>query len=808
VAPPRPILGLKPGRVKAYSTFNLPPKYRVRLPASDGTICASLDPPLSRSCRLAAGIMSGRLTPYPFVTRGSLLWETIILFVTNILSFKDITAAKVSQAWASLHELWGITLILILSVGLAEHQGSFKEFVTRVQTLGRRSGKKFLCQYLKECVRIMICFLNHVKYSIPKGGVIVKVDRSGLPTIIPGPLRVILREYLVGSTYRGFLVLRCVLTILSFYRVLQFRNLPDLASITDAFSGISPILESGELRNVFTWFPKVSVGPLLWSISESKGPNGPRATWFAGADAIALGWNTEMFLAWLRVARYFKRWGLMGWLVLIIILVTPILPIMYLAGVAIPTVLGRLSTIKEAAGKRRIVAITDWWTQTLLRPLHKGIGAILRKIPQDGTYNQWKPIEEWVLPRLRLGAKAFSFDLSSATDRLPIDFQVQVMNLFFPGLGEAWKSLLDREWIFQRKPVRYAVGQPIGAYSSWVMLALSHHVIVQLAAARAGWTSWFPHYALLGDDIVIADEDVARHYLSIILVLGVKINLGKSIISECGLIEFAKRWASPNHGELSAFPPGLLLGAWRSRLMVPMLVLHLFNHNWLHFPSQMTDALASLRSVLRIRPKLMALMLVTLLGPSGLLKWNQSHLTVFADRWFAMVSGGLQGAAVEYVIRACHMLVMKYAAESKDRAHREMEHFINNWMNVPILQGRNPIVTGILSIPLMLASPGIYIYAQSLWKAINQGLSASLNLAGLTGMASPSEDSVKFELLKITNLASIDWKRKVDSKEQFKVMEDLMKTLAFEVQIDLQNSGTLVVQSEPDRPSQSPSELA
>lgn len=715
----------------------------------------------------------------------------------NIFSIKDITAAKVSQAWASLHDLWGMTQVLLLSVGLSELMGPFKEFVTRIQTLGRKSGKKFLCIYLKECVRITIHFINRSQYTRQQGGVIVKVDRSGLPTIIPWEIRAWIMQFLQYHSIKSTLVLRCALTVLSFYRVLQFRNLPNLASITDGFRGISDTLEIKELYTVLAWFPKILIGPIQLVMSESKGPNGPRATWFSGADALALCMNTEMFIAWLRVAFYFKRWGLIVWLVGLNFLVTPILPIMWLLKVTFPMALGRLSTIKEAAGKRRIIAITDWWTQTLLKPLHMAISKVLKIIPQDGTFDQWKPLETWVLPRLRLGAKAFSFDLSSATDRLPINLQVQILDYFFPGLGLKWKALLDREWIFQKKPVRYAVGQPMGAYSSWVMLALSHHVIVQLAALRAGWTSWFPHYALLGDDIVIADEDVARHYQSIIKSLGVEINLGKSIISETGLIEFAKRWAFGLHGEISAFPPGLLLGVWRNKFMLPIMILHLVNHNWLYFPSQLIGALDSLKTILRIRPKLMGLMLATLFGPSGLLKWDQSHLTIYFDKWLSMITGGQMSFALGLVIRSYIRLVTEHHAEFKSRADREMEYFINNWMNIPILQCKNLTVAGILSIPLMLASPGFYVYVLNLWQAVNSGMSASLNLAGLTGAAPASEESIKFNLLDITSLASISWKRKAAVKDQFKATSDLLRVISYEIAIDLQGLGPMVVYETP-----------
>jgi hypothetical protein len=46
--------------------------------SSDGTNVLSLDLPLSRACRIAAGLMSGRLTPYPTITRRSNYRKTII----------------------------------------------------------------------------------------------------------------------------------------------------------------------------------------------------------------------------------------------------------------------------------------------------------------------------------------------------------------------------------------------------------------------------------------------------------------------------------------------------------------------------------------------------------------------------------------------------------------------------------------------------------------------------------------------------------------------------------------------------------
>lgn len=74
------------------------------------------------------------------------------------------------------------------------------------------------------------------------------------------------------------------------------------------------------------------------------------------------------------------------------------------------------------------------------------------------------------------------------------------------------------------------------------MLALTHHVIVQVAAERAGIRKLFLDYALLGDDICIASKEVASQYLLLMEGLGVEINLSKSLQSSTKVVEFAKRW--------------------------------------------------------------------------------------------------------------------------------------------------------------------------------------------------------------------------------------------------------------------------
>jgi len=81
-------------------------------------------------------------------------------------------------------------------------------------------------------------------------------------------------------------------------------------------------------------------------------------------------------------------------------------------------VLGKLSLKAEAAGKVRVFAMVDCWTQWLMKPLHSMIfDNILEAIPQDGTKDQLAPVRSLLK---RDPPCLFSLDLSSATDRLPL----------------------------------------------------------------------------------------------------------------------------------------------------------------------------------------------------------------------------------------------------------------------------------------------------------------------------------------------------------------------------------------------------
>lgn len=199
--------------------------------------------------------------------------------------------------------------------------------------------------------------------------------------------------------------------------------------------------------------------------------------------------------------------------------------------------------------------MVDAWTQWTLYPLHSYLFWILSRIPTDGTFAQLEPLKRIPWGKVPL----YSYDLSAATDRLPIWLQTKIISYLLGGsFAFHWENLLvNRDYKIGLHPhcnfsvpkgtpksVRYAVGQPMGALSSWAMLALTHHYIVQFSAWKAGLprSQWFSKYAVLGDDIVIWDKSVAKAYLETMKALGVEIGLAKSVVSPLGKgLEFAKR---------------------------------------------------------------------------------------------------------------------------------------------------------------------------------------------------------------------------------------------------------------------------
>lgn len=221
--------------------------------------------------------------------------------------------------------------------------------------------------------------------------------------------------------------------------------------------------------------------------------------------------------------------------------------------------LSRVTAVYNTAGKARVIGITNYWVQIALYPLHREIFKFLEGLPTDGTYDQLKPIKALE----DNNQTYYSYDLSAATDRLPRDLQKDVLSLFIgKTLSSTWASLVDMPFQVSKggtEEIRYAVGQPMGAYSSWAMLALTHHMIIQASGDQV-----VKNYAVLGDDVVVSHD--APRYLELMTGFGVSISMAKSIVSN-EFIEFAKRVRTIKGEDFSIIGPGLIMASVRNRFL-------------------------------------------------------------------------------------------------------------------------------------------------------------------------------------------------------------------------------------------------
>lgn len=116
--------------------------------------------------------------------------------------------------------------------------------------------------------------------------------------------------------------------------------------------------------------------------------------------------------------------------------------------------------------------MVDVFTQWIFRPLWDDIAEALRLFPTDGTFDQLKPVHR--LNSLFPKRGRWSFDLSAATDRLPVLLQTQLLAPFITLNGaRLWMTLLiGRGYKVYSKlynldtVVHYEVGQPMGALTS------------------------------------------------------------------------------------------------------------------------------------------------------------------------------------------------------------------------------------------------------------------------------------------------------------------------------------------------------
>jgi hypothetical protein len=203
-----------------------------------------------------------------------------------------------------------------------------------------------------------------------------------------------------------------------------------------------------------------------------------------------------------------------------------------------PKIAGNIGITPEPGGKARLFAAPSLHTRWLTYPLFLMSREVLRKVPEDCTYDQEK-FKKFLLRCLQENKTVSSIDQSQATDLFPRDIITLVAILLgLPSQAvEEFSELSGRPYRVPESAsiladhdrcISWERGQPLGVYPSFNMYALAHHAIVRGIFKRLKRP---PCYALLGDDIAIADSAVATEYVRIMELIGCSINKAKSYTS-------------------------------------------------------------------------------------------------------------------------------------------------------------------------------------------------------------------------------------------------------------------------------------
>jgi hypothetical protein len=156
---------------------------------------------------------------------------------------------------------------------------------------------------------------------------------------------------------------------------------------------------------------------------------------------------------------------------------------------------------------------------------------------------------------LRNDLTVHAVDLSSATDRFPRDIQMFLLKQMGYGAeAEFIDEISAGAWFLSKElrsfghqhldgeeAISYAVGQPQGMYGSFPIFGLTHNfllmMICDICNIHRDEHMGYP-YRVLGDDVVIANDDVYTKYMGFLKRLDVEVSHSKCVTSK-SITEFA-----------------------------------------------------------------------------------------------------------------------------------------------------------------------------------------------------------------------------------------------------------------------------
>jgi hypothetical protein len=201
------------------------------------------------------------------------------------------------------------------------------------------------------------------------------------------------------------------------------------------------------------------------------------------------------------------------------------------------TNVGKIGLIQEPGFKLRAVANPARAYQAVLKPLGDALYSKLAMLPWDCTHDQYRPftIIQKALSNL---STVHAIDLSNATDRFPLSLQMVVLDTLFHRKDaiNLFADLSRAKWLcpLTEKTISWSVGQPLGLYPSFAAFSLTHGMMLYALNDMKHNDDFF----VLGDDVVILDDDLAARYKRFLVDMEVPYSPSKTLSSNV-ITEFA-----------------------------------------------------------------------------------------------------------------------------------------------------------------------------------------------------------------------------------------------------------------------------
>lgn len=237
--------------------------------------------------------------------------------------------------------------------------------------------------------------------------------------------------------------------------------------------------------------------------------------------------------------------------------------------------LRKITSIADKGNKSRAIAICDFWTQTLLKPLEdEELNQLVKNFATKSSFFSHSDGFTKILSEYN--HEWLSIDASQWTDNFPSRLQyLYLKHRYGKQLAYAWRKLVvDCAWTIGNSTdtVTYGRGQGMGTKGSFMIASVTDHFFIEFISQK--FYGKVNNYNKVGDDLVIQDE--REIFPTEYPKIGVGINASKTKRSTPigKFVEYVSRigWDSIDVSHVS---PNLIQRVHRQPLLFPVLIKHI-----------------------------------------------------------------------------------------------------------------------------------------------------------------------------------------------------------------------------------------